>query len=108
MGDHRLPQAQQSPSYEDEVFMDEVEQIPSHYEESLMDPQTLVKEAKHKAGILNEVGRFSESTSSLLYPVGRELGPVGKNMLLESYQPGPNLVWLGAELSKKVGNLTLI
>ena len=39
----------------DEVFMEEVELTPSLSEESFMDPQTLVKEARHKDGILKAV-----------------------------------------------------
>ena len=65
--------------------MVEVEQIPSLSEESLMDPQALVKEARHKARILKAVGRFSGSASTLQHLVGWDLGLVGQNLLLECY-----------------------
>ena len=69
MGDCSLPPAQIFTSQEDEDFMEEVEQIPSLSEENLMVPQTLVKEARYKAGILKAVERFSGSTSCLQHRV---------------------------------------
>lgn len=72
--DHSLPSAKRSSYPVDEVLMEEVEQIPSHSEESLMDTQALAKEARHCAMITKAVGRISGSTSGLQQLLGWTLG----------------------------------